>query len=89
MMLKVLKTRLTLRDSKDEASAFRIAVDSYKKYGPKFFFRGYTVNSVGAISFVGIDLCLYEVLSFFMLLVHYNAVSLIRVMILSFSSIEY
>lgn len=60
-LLKVLKTRLTLRKTGQYSGMFDCAKKILRKEGVKAFYKGYVPNLVGIIPYAGIDLAVYEV----------------------------
>uniref|UniRef100_A0A671WNR6 Calcium-binding mitochondrial carrier protein SCaMC-1-like n=1 Tax=Sparus aurata TaxID=8175 RepID=A0A671WNR6_SPAAU len=59
-LLKVLKTRLTLRKTGQYSGMFDCAKKILRKEGVKAFYKGYVPNLVGIIPYAGIDLAVYE-----------------------------
>lgn len=62
-LIKVLKTRLTLRKTGQYSGMFDCAKMILKKEGVKAFYKGYIPNLLGIIPYAGIDLAIYEVSS--------------------------
>lgn len=66
--IQVLKTRLTLRKTGQYSGMFDCAKKILRKEGVKAFYKGYIPNLVGIIPYAGIDLAVYEVCSFYCLI---------------------
>lgn len=61
LLVKVLKTRLTLRKTGQFTGMFDCAKKILRKEGVKAFYKGYIPNLLGIIPYAGIDLAVYEV----------------------------
>lgn len=60
-LLKVLKTRLTLRRTGQYSGILDCAKQILQKEGVTAFYKGYLPNMLGIIPYAGIDLAVYEV----------------------------
>lgn len=69
---QVLKTRLSLRKTGQYKGVYDCAKKIYKAEGTKCFFKGYVTNLLGIIPYAGIDLAIYEVYLFFIVLCLYS-----------------